>query len=116
MDLVMRCVAVFLKADTAMEHVIFPAATVLLDLTASELCIERVATLMHSLDLLPIVVDGASRVLQEGGGGSPRLRDLLIGIVLNLTCNVEDEAINKTLMDLEVVGVLCRYVARVNSY
>ena len=72
MDLVMRCVAVFLKADTAMEHVIFPAATVLLDLTASELCIERVATLMHSLDLLPIVVDGASRVLQEGGGGSPR--------------------------------------------
>ena len=81
-----------------MLKVRYPAATVLLDLTASEMCIERVAQMVKSKDLLNTVVKELHEALaRKVPKTAPnriylnRYRDLMIGIILNLTCNVENE-------------------------
>ena len=74
----------------------------LLDLTASELCIERVAQMVKDKNLLEIVVkelkDALSRKVARNAPNRVylnRYRDLMIGIVLNLTCNVESDTVIK---------------------
>lgn len=58
-------VARFIKTDPEMQNLIYPSATVLLDLSASELCIERVALLMKENCLFPIIMDGARHILSN---------------------------------------------------
>ena len=76
----------------------YPAATVLLDLTANEACIETVAQLIKSKGLFDVVMHELDLALKRKVSKSNpnkvylnRFRDLMIGIVLNLTCNVESE-------------------------
>ena len=95
-DVFMRCE----KFDII--QVKYPAATVLLDLTASELCIEKVAEMVMQKNLLSVVVSELKEALiRKIARNAPnrvylnRYRDLMIGIVLNLTCNVENESIIK---------------------
>lgn len=82
--------------DTLMVK--YPAATVLLDLTASEICIESVAVMVKNKDLLTVVIkelkDALSKKVPKNAVNRVylnRYRDLMIGIVLNLTCNVEND-------------------------
>jgi len=88
---------------------------VLLDLTASEGCIEKVAQMVQAKNLLPIVITELRAALaRKIGKNAPnrvylnRYRDLMIGIILNLTCNVEQEQVVKYMvLEQDIVGVLC---------
>ena len=111
----MNLVDVFMRCDTfEMTKVKYPAATVLLDLTANEQCIEKVAKLILQKEMLPVVVSelkqfinlkvpkqAANRVFLT------RYRDLMIGIILNLTCNVESEEITKYMVvEMDIMQLL----------
>lgn len=103
----------FLQKDNDMITVKYPAATVLLDLTANELCIERVAILIKNHDILRIVIEELELSLQrripKTGPNRvyfSRYRDLMIGIILNLTCNVENDEVTQYMLKLNVVSML----------
>jgi hypothetical protein len=53
---------IFIKAD---EKVKYPAATVLLDLTANEYCIEKVGVLMKELNMFQIVANELHILLEQ---------------------------------------------------
>lgn len=92
----------------------YPAATVLLDLTASEMCIEKVAQMVQQKELLQVVVKELHESLaRKVSKNAPnriymnRYRDLMIGIVLNLTCNVENESIiNYMVVEQDIIASL----------
>ena len=91
----------------------YPAATVLLDLTANEQCIEQVALLVMEHNILEIVIQELEISLQRRMPKACadkvyycRFRDLMIGIILNLTCNVENEDVSKYMLKLNVVKML----------
>ncbi len=91
----------------------YPAATVLLDLTANENCIEKVANLIKDKNLFNLIMSELEQALQRKvPKTSPhkvylnRFRDLMIGIVLNLTCNVESEEITEYMVQKDVIRLL----------
>lgn len=104
----------FMQMDNDMMTVKYPAATVLLDLTANETCIERVAELVMHHDMLGIVIKELELSLQRRNKnlGSTnkvylsRFRDLMIGIILNLTCNVENEEVIAYMHKKNIIRML----------
>lgn len=91
----------------------YPAATVLLDLTANETCIEKVANLIKEKQIFNIIIRELDESLKRHiPKGSPnkvhlnRYRDLMIGIVLNLTCNVESDEITEYMVQNDVIRML----------
>ena len=102
-----------MQMENDMITIKYPAATVLLDLTANENCIERVAELVMKYDLLNIVITELEISLQsrtQKASASKvyysRFRDLMIGIILNLTCNVENEEVTQYMLKKNVVRML----------
>ena len=74
---------------------LYPAATILLDLTADEEFIENVAKVMIKFGVFEYVIyDKLSLLIhlnsRLGTSQMKKLRDLFIGMVLNLACNIED--------------------------
>ena len=94
----MHIVDSFLQPRHDLITVKYPAATVLLDLTANENCIEKVAHLIKDQNLFPTIIRELDEALKRKIPKTApnkifmnRFRDLMIGIVLNLTCNVESD-------------------------
>jgi hypothetical protein len=83
-------------------NILYPAATILLDLTANEEIIAKVSQEMMNHDMygfiikyqLPILMNKDLRQTQLR-----KLRDLFIGIVLNITCNIDDTQITTYLIN-----------------
>eukprot|EP00347_Sterkiella_histriomuscorum_P003729 403363170 len=103
----------FMQSNNDLVTIKYPAATVLLDLTANEGCIEKVAHLIKDKDLFDIILVELEEALKRNvDKKSPhkvylnRYRDLMIGIVLNLTCNVESEEITEYMVRKNVIKVL----------
>lgn len=92
----------------------YPAATVLLDLTANESCIERVAELIKDLNMLGMVIEELEISLHRRNTIAnnankvylSRFRDLMIGIILNLTCNVENTDVIDYMVKQNVIRML----------
>lgn len=87
----------------------------LLDLTASEGCIEQVSHHIRDRELFSVVIVELEKALaRKVSDNDPnrvllnRFRDLTIGIVLNLTCNVESEEVTKYMLGSDVVRILVR--------
>jgi hypothetical protein len=106
-------VDLFLQPANDLIQVKYPAATVLLDLTANENCIERVAQLIREKDIFDVIIKELEQALQRKiPKNAPnkvylnRFRDLMIGIVLNLTCNVESEEITEYMITKDVIRML----------
>ena len=106
-------VDLFMAPQNDLISVKYPAATVLLDLTANENCIEKVAHLIKTKDLFCVIIRELEEALQRKvSKTSPnkvylnRFRDLMIGIVLNLTCNVESEEITEYMVKKDVIRLL----------
>lgn len=106
-------VDLFMAPQNDLISVKYPAATVLLDLTANENCIEKVAHLIKTKDLFCVIIRELEEALQRKvSKTSPnkvylnRFRDLMIGIVLNLTCNVESEEITEYMVKQDVIRLL----------
>lgn len=115
LGLVVELVEIFLQSDTDLFQVKYPAATVLLDLTASEGCIEQVSYHIRDRELFSVVIAELEKALARKVSDSDpnrvllnRFRDLTIGIVLNLTCNVESEEVTKYMLGSDVVRILVR--------
>ena len=90
-DVVGAC-SLFLRRHNDLQSVKYPGATVLLDLTANEEIFERVASLMGKYGLFKTVLYELGEAFGRGKvkilpANFDRYRDLLIGIVLNMTCN-----------------------------
>ena len=94
------------------DDVVYSAVTVLLDLTASETCLEKVAKYMMQYGMFEAVFAELLSLLKEDAktraamGKSRKYKDLLIGIVLNLACNVETEQIQLHFVEKNVVPIL----------
>lgn len=106
-------VDLFMLPHNDLIQIKYPAATVLLDLTANENCIEKVAHLIKQKDLFQVIIRELEDALQRKVlKTSPnkvylnRFRDLMIGIVLNLTCNVESEEITEYMVKKDVIRLL----------
>lgn len=103
----------FMQCENDMVSIKYPASTVLLDLTANEHCIEKVAILIMKHDILRVVLleleCALTRRVPKTGPLRvyfSRFRDLMIGIVLNLTCNVESDEVAQYMLKLNVVKML----------
>ena len=103
----------FLTSNNDIILVRYPAATVLLDLTASESCIERVSTLIMQKNLIPLVLRELRQSLERKiPKNCPnrvyfhRYRDLMMGIILNVTCNVESEQVTQHILSEGVMKAL----------
>jgi hypothetical protein len=104
---VMEKLLLFLSDDSDLKTVIWPASTVLLDLTANEPSINLVANFMHQNRMLIYVIKKTKRLLEKTSQNlglkevefRNKIRDLYIGIILNLTWNVDNERIGKFLID-----------------
>ncbi|CDW74517.1 UNKNOWN [Stylonychia lemnae] len=85
----------FMKENVNETQVLYATATVLLDLTANEDCLEKVAQLMRDHNLLEFVYNKLNNFIRLNPQDSQyqKLRDLFIGILLNLACNVENQQI-----------------------
>jgi hypothetical protein len=108
-------VELFLQPENDLFTVQYPAATVLLDLTANEGCIEQVSHHIRDRELFSVVIVELEKALGRKVAESDpnrvllnRFRDLTIGIVLNLTCNVESEEVTKYMLQSDVVRILAR--------
>lgn len=106
-------VDLFMQPDNDLINIKYPAATVLLDLTANENCIEKVAHLIKEKDLFDVImIELEQALIRKVPKNSPnkvylnRFRDLMIGIVLNLTCNVESEEITEYMVKKDVIRLL----------
>ncbi len=106
LDRVVECCDVFLQVDKDLAALKYSAATVLLDLSANAHCIERVGQLIMQRNMFKVIkqelvlafsriipIDAANRVMLL------RFRDLMIGIVLNVACNVEDIRVTNYMLD-----------------
>ena len=89
----MFMVEIFMCEKNDLTEVRYPAATVLLDLTANEECIEQVGHIMRKTSLFAMVIKELeiALTLNTRKPQFSRYRDLLFGIILNLTCNLENE-------------------------
>lgn len=98
----------FLQPYSDVRSILYPAATVLLDMTANENCIEKVAELMLQNDMFEFVLSQLKELLRFKPESQlhSKLRDLLIGVVLNLACNVESDEITSFLIKNGVVSLL----------
>lgn len=112
---VISLVDTFMRTTTFdLIQVRYPAATVLLDLTANEQCIEKVGTLIQQKNLLTVVIKELEKSLaRKIPKNAPnrvflnRHRDLMIGIVLNLTCNVENDEVSRHMVfDQDIIKML----------
>lgn len=110
---VIEMVELFLAPENDLIQIKYPAATVLLDLTANENCIEKVAHLIKDRDMFDVIIRELELALaRKVPKNSPdkvylnRFRDLMIGIVLNLTCNVESEEITEYMVKKNVIKLL----------
>jgi hypothetical protein len=110
---IVEMVDIFLQDKNDLIQVKYPAATVLLDLTANENCIEKVAQLIKERSLFDIILRELELALQRKVSKSDpkkvylnRFRDLMIGIVLNLTCNVESDEITQYMISKDVIRLL----------
>ena len=77
---------------------LYPAATVLLDLTANEEKVEEMVNLMIGKKIFEyIIYDKLMYMINKNAiikdTQLKKLRDLFIGMVLNLACNVEDQSL-----------------------
>lgn len=106
-------VDLFLNPENDLIQIKYPAATVLLDLTANENCIEKVAFLIKDKNIFSVIIKELEIALQRRvPKNAPnkvflnRYRDLMIGIVLNLTCNVESEEITEHMIQKDVIRLL----------
>ena len=113
LESVIGMVETFLLPDNDLISIKYPAATVLLDLTANENCIEKVAHLIMDRNLFGVILDELEQALKRKvSKNAPnkvylnRFRDLMIGIVLNLTCNVESEEITEHMIKKDVIRLL----------
>lgn len=101
-----ECCDVFLKVENDLAALKYSAATVLLDFSANARCIERVGQLIMQRNMFKnikqelalafsriISIDAADRVMLL------RFRDLRIGIVLNVACNVDDIRVTHYMLD-----------------
>ena len=98
-------VDLFLAPHNDLITIKYPAATVLLDLTANENCIEKVAHLIKEKNMFDIIMRELELALKRKVPKNTnnkvylhRFRDLMIGIVLNLTCNVESDDITQYMV------------------
>lgn len=110
---IIEMVDLFMQPTNDLIQIKYPAATVLLDLTANESCIEKVAHLIKERDIFDMIISELEQALQRKvPKTSPfkvylnRFRDLMIGIVLNLTCNVEGEEITDYMIKKDVIRLL----------
>lgn len=106
-------VDLFLQPQNDLIQIKYPAATVLLDLTANENCIEKVAYLIKERDMFDVIMRELEQALSRKVSKCAtnkvylnRFRDLMIGIVLNLTCNVEGEEITEHMISKDVIRLL----------
>jgi hypothetical protein len=97
---VVQMLDIFMQTKNDLVSIKYPAATVLLDLTANEQCIDKVAKLVKDMDLFKVIIveleNSLNRKVSKSNANRVyfnRFRDLMIGIVLNLTCNVEIDEI-----------------------
>jgi len=91
--------------------VLYASATVLLDLTANEQCIEQIAEQMHKRNMFPFVMSKLLEMIERhpSVNSEQKLRDLFIGIILNLTCNVENpDIIMFMIREANVIGALIK--------
>ena len=111
LQMILRMLKIFLNHNLDIQKIKYPAATVLLDLTASETCIEGVAKDLMNLNLFNTIFKELNVLLGDNIEGVlySRLRDLFIGIVLNLTCNVEDDQVSFYMLEKGVVVLLSKY-------
>ena len=106
----MNSLFLFLNDENDVEKIIFPAATVLLDLTANESFVEDVAKFLYEKSMFGYIFDKIKNLLDfsdretdtiyddpmifeleaYGEEFMDKLRDLFLGIILNLSCNIED--------------------------
>ncbi len=110
---IIEMVDLFMQPHNDLIMTKYPAATVLLDLTANEGCIEKVAHLIKERDLFNVIIveleESLKRVVPKNSPNKVylnRFRDLMIGIVLNLTCNVESDEITEYMVQKDVVRLL----------
>ncbi len=89
------------------------AVTVLLDLTASEAALDRVAQYLKSHSMFEFIFKELTALLHRSllansdkGDKQRRFRDLLIGIVLNLACNVDSEEIQQHFVATGIIPLL----------
>jgi len=113
LDQIVSLCETFLMPSNDIISVRYPAATVLLDLTASETCIERVATLIMQKNLIPLVLLELKLSLERKIPKNchnrvyyHRYRDLMMGIILNVTCNVESESVTQHILSEGVMKAL----------
>jgi len=92
---------------------LYSAVTVLLDLTANEICIERCAKFLHISGMFSFIFQEAKLAFSRKYDShctnpvkSTKYKDLLIGIILNLACNVESEKIQGFFIENGVVDIL----------
>jgi len=74
-------------------NILYPAATILLDLTANEEIIGKVSQEMMNHNMFEFIIKYPLPALMNKDLRQTQLRkmrDLFIGIVLNITCNIED--------------------------
>ncbi len=100
LDAIVDLCDIFMKDSNDLILVRYPAATVLLDLTANEQCIEKVAQLIMQKNLVFVVLKELHIALERKIPKTcpnrvyyHRYRDLMMGIILNVTCNVESDLV-----------------------
>ena len=118
-DMVVNLLRKFLcESSNTSSKIKFPAATVLLDLTANEACIEKVAVLVKELNMFSFILSELTTLMNKTANrakydqlpkGLARYKDLLVGILLNLSCNVENEDVSEFMMRQGLVRMLRRY-------
>lgn len=93
---------------------LYAAATILLDLTANEENIEKVSENCQRHDMFRFIIQDNLIMLLDHEDSLKttqlkKLRDLFIGMTLNLTCNIDDPAVIFTLLkEHNVLSVLLR--------
>jgi hypothetical protein len=110
LDEIMSYVDIFITSPLlSMLQVRYPAVIVSLDLTASEMCIERVSQMVKNKNILKVVFREVhlycillhESLVRKIIKNAPnriylnRYRNLMVGIVFNLTCNVKSEHVIK---------------------
>lgn len=91
---------------------LYSAATILLDLTANEEQVEQISKQMLAYHVFEDIVKDKLRYLMHPQAvlETPqlkKLKDLFMGMVLNLTCNIEEEHfIMYMVQDLDILKVL----------
>eukprot|EP00826_Nyctotherus_ovalis_P060962 TRINITY_DN8624_c0_g1_i4.p1 TRINITY_DN8624_c0_g1~~TRINITY_DN8624_c0_g1_i4.p1 ORF type:complete len:193 (+),score=71.16 TRINITY_DN8624_c0_g1_i4:74-652(+) len=81
-----------------------PIAMLLLDLTANENCIEEVAEFLVKRKAFPWILAELRKELSKTE--RTKYKDILMGIVLNLSCNIESEEMQRHFLKLNTPRIL----------